>query len=70
MNGIEKQAAFYRGYLPDDRSLVPLMIVLTTSVVLWLLVYVVSAVSVTAQHKVLLESTEDAYAVAVRGNIE
>jgi hypothetical protein len=30
MNGIEKQAAFYRGYLPDDRSLVPLTIVLAT----------------------------------------
>jgi hypothetical protein len=26
MNGIEKQAAFYRGYLPDDRSLVPLTV--------------------------------------------
>ena len=23
MNGIGKQAAFYRGYLPDDRSVVP-----------------------------------------------
>ena len=45
MNGIKKQAAFYRGYLPDDRSLVPLTIVLATSVALWLIVYVVGAVS-------------------------
>ena len=45
MNGIEKQAAFYRGYLTDERSLVPLMIVLATVVALWLLVYLVAAVA-------------------------
>ena len=39
MNGIEKQAAFYRGYLPDDRSLVALTVLLSTTVALWLLVY-------------------------------
>jgi hypothetical protein len=32
MNGIEKQAAFYRGYLTDERSLVPLTIRLTSLV--------------------------------------
>ncbi len=41
MNGIEKQAAYYRGYLPDDRSLFPLTILLTASVALWLIVYLV-----------------------------
>jgi hypothetical protein len=45
MNGIEKQAAFYRGYLTDERSLVPLTIVLATVVALWLLVYLVAAVA-------------------------
>ena len=49
MNGIEKQAAFYRGYLTDERSLVPLTIVLATVVALWLLVYVVAAVAGAAQ---------------------
>jgi hypothetical protein len=44
MNGIEKQAAFYRGYLIDDRSLAPLTTALATIVGLWLLVYVVSAI--------------------------
>jgi len=39
MNGIEKQAAFYRGYLIDDRSLAPLTAALATIVSLWLLVY-------------------------------
>jgi hypothetical protein len=44
MNGIEKQAAFYRGYLTDERSLVPLTIMLTSLVALWLIVYLVTAV--------------------------
>ena len=44
MNGIEKQAAFYRGYLIADRSLAPLTTALATIVGLWLLVYVVSAI--------------------------
>jgi uncharacterized membrane-anchored protein len=42
--GIEKYAAFYRGYQPDDRSLFPVAIVLGMLVALWLLVYLVSAV--------------------------
>jgi hypothetical protein len=41
MNRLEKHAGFYRGYLTDDRSLVPLTIVLVTSVAVWLLVYLV-----------------------------
>ena len=45
MNGIERQAAFYRGYLTDKKSLVPLTILLTTFVALWLLVYLVGAVA-------------------------
>ncbi len=45
MTGIEKQAAFYRGHLTDERSLVPLAIVLATVVALWLLVYLVPAVA-------------------------
>jgi hypothetical protein len=45
MNGIGKQAAFYRGYLPDDRSLVPLTVLLSTTLALWLLVYLVAAVA-------------------------
>ena len=45
MNGIGKQAAFYRGYLPDDRSLVPLAVLLSTTLSLWLLVYLVVGVA-------------------------
>ena len=45
MNGIGKQAAFYRGYLPDDCSLVPLTVLLSTTLALWLLVYLVAAVA-------------------------
>jgi hypothetical protein len=42
---IGKQAAFYRGYLPHDRSLVPLTVLLSTTLALWLLVYLVVAVA-------------------------
>jgi hypothetical protein len=42
--GIEKHAAFYRGYEPDKRSLFPVAVVLATLIALWLLVYLVSAV--------------------------
>ena len=44
MNGIG-QAAFYRGYLTDERSLVPLTIVLVSVVALWLFVYLVATVA-------------------------
>ena len=44
MNGIEKRAGFYRGYLTDDRSLIPLTIVLGITVALWLLVYLIGSV--------------------------
>ena len=60
--GIEKHAAFYRGYQPDDRSLIPVAIVLATLVAVWLLVYLLSAVGshpVTAQ-----PAPHSAYAVS------
>jgi hypothetical protein len=49
MNGIARQAAFYRGYLPDDRSLLPLTFILSTTVALWLLVYLAGVVADAAQ---------------------
>jgi hypothetical protein len=42
--GIESQAAFYRAYLIDDRSVAPLTVAWTTIVALWLVVYLVGAV--------------------------
>ncbi|HEX9168654.1 MAG TPA: hypothetical protein VF886_06965 [Roseiarcus sp.] len=44
MNAIEKQAAFYRAYLIDDRGLIPLKRGLAAIVGLWLLVCLVAAV--------------------------
>lgn len=44
MNRIERQAAFYRGYLADDRDLAAVVGVLVTGIALWLFVYLVSAV--------------------------
>ena len=42
MNGIGKHAAFYRAYLPHDRSLVPVAVALGFIVALWLSLYFVS----------------------------
>jgi hypothetical protein len=39
MNGIAKQVTFYRGYLADEPSLIPLTILLAAALPLWLLVY-------------------------------
>jgi len=44
MSGFEKDAAFYRGYLTDGRSLGPLAVVLATSVAIWMLFYLVGLV--------------------------
>ena len=42
MTWIGKQAAFYRGYLTDERSLGPLTVLFSTTLALWLLVYLVA----------------------------
>ena len=42
MNGIGKHAAFYRAYLPHDRSLIPVAVALGVIVALWLCLYFIS----------------------------
>jgi hypothetical protein len=42
MNGIEKYADYYRGYLPHERSVIPLTIALATIIALWLSLYLIS----------------------------
>jgi len=44
MSGFEKHAEFYRAYLTEERSLIPLTVALATIVALWLLVYLVAAI--------------------------
>ncbi len=44
MNGIGKHAAFYRAYLPHDRSLIPVAVALGVIVALWLCLYFISEV--------------------------
>ena len=62
--GIEKFAAFYRGYQPDDRSLFPAAIMLATLVALWLLVYLVSAAGPRPAPATVQPSPHQAYAVS------
>lgn len=44
MTRIDKHAGYYRGYLTDDRSWIPLTIILGITIGLWLLVYLIGAV--------------------------
>jgi hypothetical protein len=66
MNGIEKQAAFYRGYLVDDRSLAPLTAALATIVGLWLLVYLMSAIGGPQANVLMAERAGHASSFATR----
>ena len=62
--GIERHAAFYRGYQPDDRSLFPVAMVLATIVALWLLVYMVSALGPHTSTVAVQRSPHAAFAVS------
>lgn len=64
MNGIEKLAAFYRGYLMDDRSLAPVAMVLAIGVALWLLFYLVSAVGPYSKPEAFQSSPHASYVVS------
>ena len=66
MNGIEKQAAFYRAYLIADRSLAPLTTALATIVGLWLLVYVVSAIGGAEANQQMIRVAAHASSLASR----
>jgi hypothetical protein len=47
--GIDISAAFYRGYLIDDRNLTPHVAALATLVALWSLVYLVGCIAPAAK---------------------
>ena len=58
MCGIESDAAFYRGYLTDDRSLTPLTVAWATIVALWSLVYLVGCIGPPAKPPTALVSAQ------------
>jgi hypothetical protein len=49
MRRIEKQAKYYQGYLADERSLLPVTILLANAVALWLLAYLMTSVGDSSQ---------------------
>jgi hypothetical protein len=61
MDGIGKHAAFYRAYLPHDRSLIPVAVALGAIVALWLSLYLISA----EQHPQFAQKEARAAAVLV-----
>ncbi len=61
MNEIGKHAAFYRAYLPHDRSLIPVAVTLGVIVALWLSLYLISS----EQHPQFAQADARAAAVLV-----
>jgi len=66
MDGIDKHAAFYRAYLPADRSLVPMTIALATIVALWFFVYLVIAIGPQTEAETVRPGTHAAPIAALR----
>lgn len=64
MNEIERQAAFYRGYLADDRNLASVAAVLVIGVAFWLLVYLVSLVGAATERGFAQPAAIPDYAVS------
>jgi hypothetical protein len=64
MCGIERQVAFYRGYLIDDQSLTPLMVGLATIVALWSLVYLLGCFAPPAKPPAAESAAQWSYLVA------
>ena len=56
--GIEMNAAFYRGYLVDDRRVTPHMAALATIVALWFLVYLIGCFAPLAKQPTLMATTQ------------
>lgn len=70
MRWIEKHARYYQGYLADERSLIPVTILLANAVALWLLAYLVSSVGNTAQMQTSLSPQPSLSAVLQRASDE
>jgi hypothetical protein len=65
MDSIGKHAAFYRAYLPHDRSIIPVALALGVIVALWLSLYFVSE----GQNPEIAQRDARAAAVLVSGPV-
>jgi hypothetical protein len=44
MRWIEKQARYYQAYLADERSLIPVTLLLANAIAIWLFAYLISSI--------------------------
>jgi len=70
MHWIEKQARYYKGYLADERSLIPVTILLANAVAVWLLAYLISSVGTPSQPQTSLSSHPYTSAIFQRASDE
>ena len=66
MHWVEKQARYYKGYLADERSLIPVTILLANAVAIWLLAYLVSSVGDPSQTQTSLSPHPSTSAILQR----
>ena len=66
MRWIEKQARYYQGYLADERSLIPVTILLANAVAIWLLAYLISSVGNPSQPQTSLSPHPSTSAILQR----
>jgi hypothetical protein len=70
MHWIEKQARYYKGYLADERSLIPVTILLANAVAISLLVYLISSVGAPSQPQTSLSPRPYTSAIFQRASDE
>ncbi len=70
MRWIEKQVRYYQGYLADERSLIPVTILLANAVALWLLAFLISSAGSPSQPQVSVSREPSPTAILQRASDE
>jgi len=70
MSWVEKQARYYRAYLADERSVIPVTILVANAAAVWLLVYLIGSVGNPSQRQVSLSPHPSTSAILQRASVE
>jgi hypothetical protein len=68
MRWIEKQARYYQACLADERSLIPVTILLAYAVAVWFLAYLISSVDNPARRQISLSPNPSTPAILHRAS--
>lgn len=68
MRWIEKQARYYQAYLADERSLIPVTILLANEVAVWFLAYLIGSVDNPPRRQISLSPRSSTPAILQRAS--